>query len=118
METTDLLPALGFTPFPDRRDTDQFALRLGPLELTAFRTMNKYCREVVICYGYYVTERAVADVHFEVPVQVPSMNHLKALLSYYLKGDVSGWAAEVPKPFWFDEGMRLEHLLPWRGGGP
>lgn len=113
METLDLLPELGFVKLPGPSDRIAYELQLGRLKLSAVRSINRYFREVVIFSGYYATQRTAAEVYFELPVEVRSVNHLKAFLSYYLRHDTVGARPEIPKPFWFDEGTSLSHLLPW-----
>lgn len=111
--TWDILPTLGLIETADRwSDGKSYEIDLGVFTLTAAQRMNRYFRDVVMFDGYYVTEMAIGEVHFELPLQVASADQCKAFIAYYLRNHVDHKHLG-PDLEWIREGWTLAHLLPW-----
>lgn len=111
--TWDILPTLGFIEIVDPwSDGKAYKIDLGVFTLTAAQRMNRYFCDVIMFDGNYVTERAIGEVQFELPLDVASSDQCRALIAYYLRDHLDheriGHDLE-----WIREGWTLDHLLPW-----
>lgn len=103
------LPALGFASNRNAGSPSSLVLPLGGGELHAVVALDRHWQEVVQFNGCRVLSRAAEEYDFAVPLEVESLDVLKAWIAFGMGG--SRAADGVPE--WTVEGWANRHLLPW-----
>ena len=113
--TEDVLRALGF-------EVDLAVMSDGApglsfdfvnFKLEASHNVNRWFRTVITLRGVMTTERTIAVVHFEMPLEVESFEQGVALVTHCLDSHAGGvFSPSSPVP-WLIEGRQYRHLLPW-----
>src|SRR5258706_16473000 len=85
----------------------------GNFKLEASQNVNRWLRPVITLGGVMATDRTVAVVHFEMPLEVESFEQGVALVTHCLDSHAGGvFEAASPVP-WLIEGRQYRNLLPW-----
>jgi hypothetical protein len=111
--TEDILRALGFHDDPSviSDELPGMSFDFGNFKLEASHNVNRWLRPVIALGGVMATDRTIAVVHFELPVEVESFEQGVALVTHCL--DSQGiFNPSVPVP-WLIDGRQYRHLLPW-----
>jgi len=116
ISTMNALRSLGFQHDP-RVISDEcpgLSFDFGNLALRASNCVNLRCVEVVVFSGVLSTSRSLAEVFFEMPRKVKSLNQCAAWIVWsldrYSDHRVFRPLQEVD---WIEEGRRNQKLLPW-----
>ena len=110
VETWTLLPELEFKP----GETSELRMLVWrSLELTAVNGLDRYGLPAVTFMGTIASKRWIRDIEFALPARLESRQHCLALLSFHLTRQAGCESTRIERPPWFDEGLAVEHLLPW-----
>jgi len=80
----------------------------GSFVLTASEGINRHYVPVFFLDGIYRTERTIAQISYQLPLELESIDHCLALLAHALRGYSPGSPVE-----WLTRGRAMEELLPW-----
>lgn len=81
----------------------------GALSLTATQVTNQYLRPVFYIGGQYTSRRTMAEIGFEMPLEVESFDQGVAWLAYGVGPNLNE-AIGIP---WIQLGRELKETLPW-----
>jgi len=85
----------------------------GNFKLEASENVNRWLRRVIILGGVMATNRTIAVVHFEMPLEVESFEQGVAFVTHCLDSHASGnFESSLPVE-WLKNGRQYRHLLPW-----
>lgn len=116
IDTVDALLNIGFTPDSSVISETRHGLSFdfGGFKLSAGAVTNEYLRPTVLFTGVIATPRSLAEVCFELPRTISSVEMLAAFLVYYL--DKASGRSKFQPPnnvAWIAEGRQNKYLLPW-----
>lgn len=111
MKTRDVLKRLGFAEDPKLITDEPPGYRFSAkfLEIEASEQTNMYLRRVFQLSGSYANGRTLADISFQMPVEVESFEQGVAFVAHAV-GNVE---SDQPPP-WLSQGRQWAGLLPWR----
>lgn len=111
MRTRDLFGELRFeedwAAITDERPAYRFDF--GNMELTAARVLSRHLVPVFYCGGVWTTQRELALIEFELPLEIESFEQGVALIAYFLRKD---FVSSKPV-WWLERGREWRHQLPW-----
>lgn len=112
-ETCDALIDLGFQP-NDPGDWPGLSYDFSNFKLNAGSVVNMRFAEIVLFTGVLSTPRTLAEVEFEMPRRVESLEQCAAWIVWHLDS-VSEAGTFVPKRKvdWVSEGRQNQRVLPW-----
>ena len=115
IKSEDVLRRLGF-----REDNSVLSdgspglsFEFGNFKLEASHGANRWLRPVVMIGGVMATERTLALVHFEMPLEVESFEQGVAFVTHCLDSSAGGVFNPFSPAPWLVEGRQYRHLLPW-----
>jgi hypothetical protein len=87
---------------------------VSTLETLSFRQLPSYSGEIISLSGVLSTQRAVAEIQFELPRRVESLKQCAAWIVWNLDQHSSGGAFRSARDVgWINEGRQNRRLLPW-----
>jgi len=113
MTTWDVLRDLGFEPIRAGLVSPALGFDFGGLQLSASCGMNRWFAQVITCSGVLSTRRTVAEIDFEIPLQIESREQCAAWIVWHLDESAGGAFAPAREVGWLLTGRQSRHLLPW-----
>lgn len=105
-----LFSELDFEPFEHAFGGEgAFRFRTGPYRFEIVQLTNKWLRQSYFLSGSVVTDRDMACVETQLPMEVDSREEGLALLGYF----VGQYVKEPHKTPWLRVAERLSDFLPW-----
>jgi len=114
--TWNLLPSLGFQPdgsvYSDIRPG--FSLDFGNLKLSAAAVTSPYSGEIILFGGVFATPRTIAQVQFELPRRMESLEQCAAWIVWNLDQYGEGPVFRPSRNLaWLEQARQNRRLLPW-----